>query len=110
MTTQLTQSNPSDSLIWSYLIHLSYNMWCDREIPERNLPYHTARPYLRCDNSLWNELIPKMANAGINMVIIDLGDGVQYKSHRDIAVRGAWTAKRLAQELARMRDLGIEPI
>jgi hypothetical protein len=97
-------------MIWSYLLHLSYNMWCDRDVPGSKMRYNTARPYLRCDDSLWHDLMPRMAQAGINMVIIDVGDGVRYRSHRDIAVEGAWSRRKLRQELARMRDLGLEPI
>ena len=44
------------------------------------------------------------------MVIIDLGDAIQYESHPEIAVKGAWTTDKLRTELAKMRKSGIEPI
>lgn len=59
---------------------------------------------------LWNELQQKMLGVGVNMVVIDLGDGVKYESHPEIAVRGAWSVKQLRQELAKLRKMGIEPI
>jgi hypothetical protein len=96
-------------LIWANLIHLSTNMWIDREAPEWDSD-HVAKPYLRFDDDLWNELVPKMAQAGFNMVVLDLGDGVRYESHPEIAVEGAWTVSRLRKELARLREVGIEPI
>jgi len=99
-----------DDLIWGYLLHLSYNMWCDREVPEKQLRYYTAQPYLRCEDSAWRDLTARMAAAGLNMVVIDLGDGVHYRSHPEIAVQGAWSVPRLQDELARLRGLGLEPI
>lgn len=97
---------------WAYLAHLSYNMWLDREAPELNAPhsYLSAQPYLRFDESLWNDLLPMMVDADINMVVIDLGDGVKYGSHPEIAVEGAWSIDKLKGELARMRGMGLEPI
>jgi hypothetical protein len=44
------------------------------------------------------------------MVVIDLGDAVQYESHPEIAVRNAWTKEKLGSELVKMRKLGLEPI
>ncbi len=85
-------------------------MWFDRR--DRLGPDHYAltRPYLRFDDGLWREIAGKMAAAGMNMVVLDLGDGVRYASHPEIAVKGAWTAARLRRELARLRALGLEPI
>jgi len=95
--------------IWGYLLHLSYNMWADREVPERQ-EYYSAKPYLRLDIRLWNDILKKMADVGMNMVLIDLGDGVKYESHPEIAVRDAWTVSRLKDELSKIRELGLEPI
>jgi hypothetical protein len=97
-------------LIWAYLIHLSYNMWADREASEWNLPYVSAKPYLRFDDALWEDLLHAMVDHGLNMVVLDLGDGVRYDSHPEIAVKGAWTPARLRQELAHVREIGLEPI
>ncbi len=99
-----------DELIWAYLLHLSYNMWGDRDAPEREREYVSAKPYLRFDTSLWNDLLDKMVEAGITLVVIDLGDGVKYESHPEIAVREAWTVERLRSELAKVREMGLEPI
>jgi hypothetical protein len=97
-------------MIWAILLHLSYNMWADRDTSEWGLEHVSARPYLRFDESLWNDLLPRMIEAGINMVVLDLGDGVRYTSHPEIAVAGAWTPERLEAELARLRSMGLEPI
>ena len=100
----------SSSLTWAYLVHLSYNMWADRNAIEWNLPYVSTKPYLRFDQGLWEDILQAMVDHGLNMVLIDLGDGVRYESHPEIAVQGAWTVSRLREELARARDMGLEPL
>ncbi|HEX3812843.1 MAG TPA: hypothetical protein VHX59_08380 [Mycobacteriales bacterium] len=89
-------------MIWANLLHLSVNMWLDT-------PPRFAEE-LRFDEPLWNELTERMAETGFTMVIIDLGDGVLWDSHPEIAVRNAWTPDRLAEELVRLRGLGLEAI
>jgi len=99
----------SRKMIWAYLLHLSFNMWADRDVPERQKHY-SAKPYLRLDVDLWNDILTKMASVGMNMVVIDLGDAVKYESHPEIAVRDAWTVSRLKDELSKIREIGLEPI
>jgi hypothetical protein len=103
MTTQ-------GDMIWGYLLHLSYNMWADRDATDWGLEHVSAKPYLRFDASLWDDLLHKMADTGLSMVVIDLGDGVRYESHPEIAVEGAWTVGHLREELAKVREIGLEPI
>lgn len=100
----------AQEMIWACLIHLGYNMWGEENALEHPRDYYTARPYLRCETSLWKDLTERLADAGFNMVVIDLGDGLRYKTHPEIAVRKAWATKRLSRELARLRKLGLEPI
>jgi hypothetical protein len=83
-------------------------MWSDREVPGH--PYYHYRPFLRFDDALWNELLPRMRDAGVNMLLIDVGDGVQFESHPEIPVKGAWTKTRMREEVARLREMGLEPI
>jgi len=99
-----------DKMIWAYLLHLSYNMWADRDVPEFGDQYSSYKPYLRFDSALWNDLLKKMADMGLNMIVTDLGDGVKYESHPEIAVREAWTVSHLKEELAKIRGMGMEPI
>ena len=98
------------NLIWGNLLHLSYNMWDDHVHPNPRDPYVMYEPFLRFDEGLWNDLLQQMAQVGMNMVVIDLGDGVKYDSHPEIAVANAWTPEKLRGELAKMRSMGLEPI
>lgn len=97
----------SDDKIWGCLLHLSYNFWVEYSSPS---PFRGYRPYLQMSESLWNDATQKMADEGLNLVIIDLGDGVRYESHPEIAVNNAWTVTRLRKELDRLRKMGLEPI
>jgi hypothetical protein len=119
----LSQQKSTEKMIWAYLIHLSYNMWEDhvpQEYKDRNFVCNTCqdarlwahgyRPYLTFDDTVWDNLLIEMSNAGMNMVVMDLGDGVQYESHPEISVQNAWTTTKLRNELAKMRKMGLEPI
>jgi len=97
-------------MIWANLIHLSFNFWGDRECAEWGLEHVVGMPYMRFDQDLWNELKSRMRDAGMNMVVIDLGDGVKYDSHPEIAVTGAWEVDQLKEELVKLREMGLEPI
>lgn len=105
-----TSAPAKPGLIWANLLHLSYNMWCDWESPAYKGLHAVYRPELRFDELLWNDLLKRMVDAGMNMVVIDLGDGVQYRSHPEIAVKGAWPIEKLKTELAKLRKMGLEPI
>ena len=71
---------------------------------------HGYRPDLTFDQPVWDTLLKDMASAGMNMVIIDLGDAIKYESHPEIAVKNAWTPEKLKEELVKMRKVGLEPI
>ena len=96
--------------IKAVLLHLGYNMWSDRENRDHPSAYTVARPHMRFDKPLWTDLTKRMAEVGLNMVVIDLGEGVRYQTHPELAVKGSWTTKRLERELAKLRSLGLEPI
>jgi len=110
-------------MIWAYLLHLSYNMWEDTT-PEKYKDdnykcttcqearewAHGYRSILTFDEPVYDALLKEMVSAGMNMVVIDLGDGIQYESHPEIAVKNAWTPAKLKSELAKMRKMGLEPI
>jgi hypothetical protein len=102
-----TNMKSGGRLIWGYLVHLSFNMWGDRVARHS---YNPVNPVLRFNRRLWVEILGRLRDMGANMVVIDLGDGVKYASHPEIAVKGAWSRSLLGDELDRARSMGIEPI
>jgi hypothetical protein len=102
----------SEKMIWGNLLHLGMNMWADR-LPtpeETKVPHWDAKPHLRFEDSLWDHLLKRMADVGMNMVAIDLGEGVKYESHPELGVKGSWTPTRLREEIAKAHEMGLEPI
>jgi hypothetical protein len=117
------QTKPEKKMIWANLLHLSFNMWEDTVLLKyRDENYHCNtceeamdwahgyRTSLTFDEPTWNAMLQEMAKVGMNMVVIDLGDAIQYESHPEISVKNAWTPGKLKAELAKMRKLGLEPI
>ena len=103
-----------NSTIWANLVHLGYNMWADRgpdhRLAEGEVSKYPPRTYLRCETDMWDLLMKKMSEAGMNMVLIDLGEGVKYDSHPELGVKNSWTPAYLKKELKKLRDMGLEPI
>lgn len=122
-----------NKMIWANLLHLGTNMWEDHpyiegwpvssqeNIHRDDFECKTCqdalawgmrgyRPSLVFEDSVWNTVLQQMKEAGMNMVIIDLGDGVKYESHPEIAVKNAWSVDKLRNELDKIRKMGLEPI
>ena len=100
-------------MLWSYLIHLGTNMW-DDEYARRTTPPYTGesvyRRVLQTDRAVWRQVTDFIAAQGVNTLLIDLGEGVRYASHPELAAEGAWTREELAAELTRLRGIGLTPI
>jgi hypothetical protein len=103
----LIDNHFSERKIWGCLLHLSYNFWVEYSSPS---VFRGYRPYLQFSDDLWKAATEKMVEEGLNLVIIDLGDGIKYESHPEIAVNNAWSVVRLRKELDRLRKMGLEPI
>ena len=107
---------PASALTWGALLHMGTNMWSDIPVSAwgpfkgEQLKLVCKADHLRFDESVWQTLTARMKAAGMNMVVIDLGEALQYESHPELAVKGSWTIERFRKELARLRTLGLEPI
>ena len=89
-----------NDFIWAALFHMGMNMWDD----------YRALDHLEFNENVWRTLTGRMAEVGMNMVVIDLGEAIRYPSHPELAVKGSWEIDRFRRELARLRALGLEPI
>jgi hypothetical protein len=97
-------------MIWAQLVHIGYKMWADKDSTTWPLEYVTDTGELQFNRATWDELLPILASNGVNTVVMDLGEGVRYDSHPEIALDGAWTPGELKAELAKMRAMGLTPI
>jgi len=94
-------------MIWAYMIQLGENMWGDEGATRRWAPYF---PQLNTDDAVWREVIDFLPSQGFNTVLIDIGDAIQYESHPEISIPGAWSKDKLKKELDYMRSLGLTPL
>jgi len=102
-----------NNMLWGYLIHLGFNFWQEaKDMPDSygDMTDKSAQTVLKCDPKIWREVTDHLAEQGLNMLLIDLGEGVRYESHPELAVSGSWSTDELRQELARLRAKGITPI
>ena len=101
------------TMIWGLMLQLGHNMWAEAPLwgePSEETRDKYAAPRNRTDEKLWYEVTEYAAKKGVNMVVIDLGEGMVYPSHPELAVEGSWSVERMKKELARLRSLGLEPI
>lgn len=108
--------NNAPPLMWGMLLHMGVNMWSDIPVTSwgpfkgDELSLVCQADHLRFDETVWQTLTDRMQAAGMNLLVIDLGEALQYESHPELAVKGSWTVERFRKELARLRAKGLEPI
>jgi len=84
--------------IWGLLVHLSMNI--------HDIEY----PKLEFDEGMWDWILEEAPKVGINHILLDVADGIQFHSHPEISISDAWSHRRVHQELARCREKGITVI
>ena len=101
--------------ISAVLLHLGHNMWCEwlpddvmktAKIGEKHVPDLK----LRSKEDLWRRVTARMAEHKLNMVVIDIGEGLVYPSHPELAIEGSWSPDKLRDEIIRLRGMGLEAI
>ncbi|MBR4617273.1 MAG: Tat pathway signal protein, partial [Kiritimatiellae bacterium] len=104
----------NEGMVWGLMMQLGHNMWremplCTNGMTEAQLD-GCARDFNRTDQKVWDEVTERAAKSGVNLLLIDLGEGMVYPSHPELAVKGSWAPEKMKAELARLRRLGLEPI
>lgn len=85
-------------MIWSLYAELGVNMW-----------FSPAEEF-RFQESAWKKIVDAAVENGFNQIVLDLGEGVQYQSHPELAIEGAWSPERVKSEVKSLRERGIELI
>lgn len=99
--------------MWAILLHLGTNMWRKKNPFDKSYQDEESsiyRDFLYTDKEIWTKVVDFLPSCGINTVLIDLGEGVQYDTHPELAVKGSWTKTELRNELDRIRSLGMTPL
>jgi len=98
--------------IRAVLLHMGMNMW--GEWRAEGEPKIEGKRYTRDEihfsEDIWNRTIDHAKQAGLNMVVMDLGEFLKYPSHPELAVKGSWSADRMQAEVKRLKQMGLEPI
>ena len=93
-------------MMWVYMLQLGQNMWGD----PGSKWFTQYQPELTTDDEAWREVVDFLPSQGFNTVLIDVGDAIQYETHPEIAVKGAWSKDKMKKELEHMRSIGLTPI
>lgn len=102
--------------IKAVLLHLGNNMWCewlpDDLMKNTDIIKKDYLPNLKIINrdEQWRRVTRRMAERKLNMLVIDIGEGLVYPSHPELSVEGSWSPDRLREEIVRLRGMGIEAI
>lgn len=102
-----------NDFMWSALVHLSTNMWyeeTDTKWIGPNLWQIPASSKMRFDMDIWKRYVQKLKDSGTNTIVIDMGDGVVYESHPELAIEGSLTKQAFADEISRLSDMGFTVI
>ena len=104
--------------IRSILLHLGNNMWCDYpsvamgKTPQEGSAFLEKKPDLSliCSDEAWRKATDRAAEKGVNLIVVDLGEGLFYPSHPELAIEGTWSIEKMQAEIVRLNALGIEVI
>ena len=99
--------------IRAFFVNLGHNMWCDwypEEIDTSKIKHGLPDATLRCRDDIWRRVTDRVVAKGLNQLVIDVGEGVVYPRRPELAIRGSWSAERLAAEVDRLHGLGLEVI
>ena len=86
--------------MWGILIHLGRNLYAEKKV----------NTVLEFDEPVWNKVADRCAEKGINTIILDVGEGVVYPSHPELAIEGSWTPEKVKREVLRLRKMGVEVV
>lgn len=103
----MANNNGEKKMMWTFMLQFGQNMWGDPGAKNLGGQYH---PELTTDAKVLRQVVDFLPSQGFNTVLIDVGDAVQYETHPEIAVKGAWPKERFKEELDHMRSIGLTPI
>lgn len=118
---------PEYGFKWISLIHFGMKMWgdipgkpsrngimtkwlTDAEYAALTAPEQLDLNRMHFEAPFWEELSAKLRRSGCNTIMLDVGEGMAYPSHPELAVEGSWSQERLKAEVDRLRGMGFEVI
>ena len=83
--------------MWTLMVYLSANQWTVVH-PDLNETF---------TEEMWDWILENCQKQGINHILLDVGDGIEYHSHPELSIKNAWSHARVHKEIARCKELGI---
>ena len=102
----------NQSFMWANLLHLGCNMWTEagNTLGREHRSNSQAFTTLQFNRELWDAHILELKEAGVNALIIDVGEALRYESHPELAIEGSWSHEEMRAEVERLKALGFEVI
>lgn len=98
-------------MMWTFMIKFGSNMWGKKT--DVRSKYYLESDYhdtMYTDKKTFQDVIDFLPQCGINTVMLDMGEGMKFDSHPELALPGSWEKAELKEELQRMREMGITPL
>ena len=76
---------------WGMMMNLGGNMWED------------VSDTLRLDKPMWDEYMLYLRDKGVNMVLVDIGEGLKYQCYPELAAKDAWSHEKFLAEMEAIR-------
>ena len=86
--------------IWAILVHLSMDMWRGEQ---NALPLSEV-----FDEDMWHDIIDEAEKCGMNAIVLDVGNGVRFASHPEIAKEDAYSSAWVKAEVKRCKEKGTD--
>ena len=110
--------------IWGMFMQLGRRMWRspadlfngeyhsdkDGYVHKQDLAHLKDWKHLQYDEASWRQCTDMMPDCGCNMAVIDIGEALRFPSHPELAAEDAWSPEKMADEVARLRKIGVEAI
>ena len=74
------------------------------------LGWASRRGPVNFSEKLFDEILENCAAKGVNTVMWNVADGIQYKSHPEVATEGALPAQYVRDMVKKMKSMGITPM
>jgi len=104
---------PKEGDIRSLYLGLGNNMWCDwypEGFDTSKIAEGLPDKKLRCRDDIWRAATDHAAKAGLNQLVVDVGEGLAFPRRPELAIEGSWSAEKLADEVSRLHARGLEVI
>ena len=79
--------------LWVFYVTLSDNSW-----GKKNQTFEF-------EEEAWNLVLPEVAKHGFNTIKLDVGDGVRYNSHPELAVSDSRSRRWVREQIKKAADL-----